>query len=256
MRGTLQVDLGEKPSSAAERLMQEAEAGTFESVSLTVEHLPDGSLLELDAGRALMFGRGAGQARVLSLLEDGTLAGLVGTLVSGQEVLLRLLSGDRVLRVRPGRGTLPAYYPVLTGRVSRPDLERQLPGWGAERERYHPEQGVLDLLAAATQHYGLHVVLGTWCPDTRLHIPHLERLLDALGENSPFSEATWHGVDRTKEVVGEPWPFEPVEVIPTVIVTFGGLEIGRISESPSHGSMERDLAHILSHIEGWGPDHE
>lgn len=256
VRGTLQVELGETPSPAAESLMQGAEGGAFELVSLTVDRRPEGLLLGLVAGRAWIIGRQeAWPDESLYLLEDGRPAALVGTLVSGQEVLPRLVSGDRVLRVRSGKGTLPVYYPVLTGWLTRSQLDGQIPGWAAERERYAPEQRVLDRLAAATQHYGLHVVLGTWCPDTRLHIPHLERVLDALGERSPFSEVAWQGVDRTKEVVGESWPFDPVHVIPTVVVSFGGVEIGRISESPVHGSVERDLASMLSHLEGWGPDH-
>jgi hypothetical protein len=42
-----------------------------------------------------------------------------------------------------------------------------------------------------------------------------------------------------------------VELVPTVVVTAGGSEVGRIVETPKSGSIEEDLVRILGQVEGW-----
>jgi len=39
--------------------------------------------------------------------------------------------------------------------------------------------------------------------------------------------------------------------VPTIVVTAGGGEIGRIVETPASGKIEKDLARILAPVEGW-----
>ncbi len=39
--------------------------------------------------------------------------------------------------------------------------------------------------------------------------------------------------------------------MPTIVVTAGGAEVGRIVETPKSGRIEEDLVRILAPIEGW-----
>jgi cyclophilin family peptidyl-prolyl cis-trans isomerase/HEAT repeat protein len=175
----------------------------------------------------------------------------IGTLSAGLEVCRRLRVGDRILRTRVGEGALPAYYPIWYGSVSAERLNREIAGWSEERESYKPQQKWLDMLRTAKLRYGLLVAMGTWCGDSREQIPRLQAVLSALGERSPFDPARLVGVDRSKAIDAKLYPYGVVELVPTVVVTVAGAEVGRIVEAPKSGSIEEDLVRILAQVEGW-----
>lgn len=175
---------------------------------------------------------------------------VVGKVVNGLDVARRLRAGDRILRVKatdkPG-----GYYPILYGAIEPARLDEGVEGWRDERSKYEPERRWLDLLASATLRYELVVALGTWCGDSREQIPRLQAILAALGERSPFAAVRLLGVDRSKWIDREMYPFGAVELVPTIVVTTGGSEIGRIVETPASGRIEKDLVSILAPVEGW-----
>ena len=175
----------------------------------------------------------------------------VGTLAAGLEVARRLRVGDRILRTRAGEGPLPAYYPVWYGPVAAERLDRDIQGWRAEREKYKPQEKWLEMLRTAKVRYGLTVAMGTWCSDSHEQIPRLQAILTALGERSPFEAPRLIGIDRSKAIDAKVFPYGIVELVPTIVVTAGGSEVGRIVETPKSGSVEEDLVRILAPIEGW-----
>jgi cyclophilin family peptidyl-prolyl cis-trans isomerase/HEAT repeat protein len=175
----------------------------------------------------------------------------IGTLSAGLEVCQRLRVGDRILRTRVGEGAVPAYYPIWYGPVSAERLDREIAGWREERESYKPQQKWLDMLRTAKLRYGLVVAMGTWCGDSREQIPRLQAVLSALGERSPFDPPRLVGVDRSKATDAKLYRYGVVELVPTVVVTVGGSEVGRIVEAPKSGSIEEDLVRILAQVEGW-----
>jgi cyclophilin family peptidyl-prolyl cis-trans isomerase/HEAT repeat protein len=175
----------------------------------------------------------------------------VGTLSAGLEVCRRLRVGDRILRTRTGEGPLPAYYPIWYGAIPAERLDREIAGWREEREGYKPQQKWVDMLRTAKLRYGLTVAMGTWCGDSREQIPRLQAVLLALGERSPFETPRLVGVDRSKSIDAKLYPYGVVELVPTVVVTVGGSEVGRIVETPKSGSIEEDLVRILAPVEGW-----
>ncbi len=175
----------------------------------------------------------------------------VGTVAAGLDVATRLRAGDRILRVRAGEGPLPPYIPVWYGVLDAARLDREIPGWHEAAVAYRPREKWLDLLRSAKLRYGLVVAMGTWCPDSREQIPRLEAVLAALGEGSPFDAPRLVGVDRSKAAEKTLYPFGPVELVPTIVVTAGGAEIGRIVETPKSGRIEEDLVRILAQVEGW-----
>ncbi len=175
----------------------------------------------------------------------------VGTVAAGFDVATRLRVGDRILRVRAGEGPLPRYVPVWYGVLDPVRLDREIPGWHEEAAAYRPQEKWLDLLRSAKLRYGLAVAMGTWCPDSREQIPRLEAVLAALGKASPFDAPRLVGVDRSKAADPALYPFGPVELVPTIVVTAGGAEVGRIVETPKSGRIEEDLVRILAPVEGW-----
>jgi len=93
--------------------------------------------------------------------------------------------------------------------------------------------------------------VGTWCGDSREQLPRLEAVLDALGQRSPFEGLRMLGIDRSKAVDARAWRFGKVELVPTIVVTMSGAEVGRIVETPASGTIEEDLVRILAPLEGW-----
>jgi len=181
----------------------------------------------------------------------------IGHLSAGDEVARRLQVGDRIVRARVGEGPPPEYFPIWYGVLDPTRLESEIAGWRDEADRYHPKEEWLERLRSARLKYGIVVAMGTWCGDSREQVPRLQAILRALGERSPFESPRLIGVDRSKTIEFERYPYGSVERVPTVVVISGGQEIGRIVETPASGCLEEDLVHMLAPIEGWElPSHE
>jgi len=176
---------------------------------------------------------------------------LIGKTVAGLEAAQRLRAGDRILRVRNCDGAAPAYFPVWYGWLDPVRLDREIAGWKEEREKYRPQPKWLDLLGTAKLRYQLVVAMGTWCGDSREQVPRLQAILAALESRSPFETPRLLGIDRSKRADAKAFPFGQVELVPTIVVTAGGAEIGRIVETPKSESVEEDLVRILAPVEGW-----
>ncbi len=176
----------------------------------------------------------------------------VGVVVAGMDVVQRLQVGDRIIRVRAGEGPPPVPVPVWYGPLEVSRIEREIPEFRENREAYVPNEVWLSWLRKAVSQYGVVVAMGTWCSDSREQVPRLLKIHEVLGEDSPFGEITLLGVDRGKKVTpAEAFPYGPVERVPTLVVTLGGAEVGRVVETPLSGSLEEDLARILAPLEGW-----
>ena len=87
------------------------------------------------------------------------------------------------------------------------------------------------------------VLLGTWCGDSRREVPRFLRIADMAG--IPADRITLVGVDRAKKSGDGMSDRYPVEKVPTFIFLKGGVEIGRIVETPA-GTLEGDMLTILA----------
>jgi len=175
----------------------------------------------------------------------------VGRVAEGLEVAAALRVGDRIIRVRTGSSELPHHYPVWYGPLDIDRVEAAFPEYRSERDAYEPDPALIAQLAEAKLRYEITVAMGTWCSDSRVQVPRLEKVLDALGERSPFERPTLIGIDRSKTTLPEQWSYGTVELVPTMVISAGGAEIGRIVETPATGSIEKDLVTMLSAIEGF-----
>lgn len=102
---------------------------------------------------------------------------------------------------------------------------------------------VSDLKKEKLNSYNITLVMGTWCEDSHRQVPRLFKILEAV--DFPDSKLTMIAVNRKKEAPnGEEGVFN-IQLVPTIIVQKYGKEIGRITENPSTGYLERDLVEIL-----------
>lgn len=92
--------------------------------------------------------------------------------------------------------------------------------------------------------YLITAFVGTWCEDSHREFPRLIKIL----KSANFPESNLHiiAVDRSKTAPnGEEVPFN-VHKVPTFIIKKDGKELGRITEYPASGFLEKDLAAILN----------
>ena len=90
------------------------------------------------------------------------------------------------------------------------------------------------------------VFLGTWCSDSRRHVPHFLKVADLTG--LPAASIKLYCVDRSKKSDDGLTDSYKIEKVPTFIFQKNGKEIGRIIESPQL-SMEQDMLTIFSQAE-------
>ncbi len=132
---------------------------------------------------------------------------------------------------------------IVTGKFSEDLLSSEwFRTWNSASAAYHPDEATINLLAQipiATLE--VDVYIGTWCEDSKLHVPAFIQVANKIELNFVLI-----GVNREKEC-----PFDKKECknwditnVPTFIVKRDGTEIGRIIETPSK-SIEKDLLEIL-----------
>jgi len=134
--------------------------------------------------------------------------------------------------------------PVLTGRVTREELEAAMPSWMGAMVEAEIDREAAVALASVPAGAEVTVVLGTWCSDSAREVPRLWRALDEVGGLVPF-EIEYLAVDREKEEPADLLAGLEIEYVPTVIVRRDGREVGRIVESAPSG-IERDLLALLT----------
>ncbi len=113
-----------------------------------------------------------------------------------------------------------------------------------EHDEYALDQKTItELKKEKLNSYNIILVMGTWCEDSHREVPRFFKILEEL--KYPDGKLTIIAVNRKKEAPnGEEGSFN-IQKVPTIIVQKYGKEIGRITESPSTGYLERDLLEIL-----------
>jgi hypothetical protein len=86
------------------------------------------------------------------------------------------------------------------------------------------------------------IVMGTWCSDSKEQVPRFMRLFDDL-EHS-FATPAFICVDRDKKAGDVSLEGMDIIKVPTFIVYYQGMEIGRIVETPKT-TMDQDFLDIL-----------
>lgn len=132
---------------------------------------------------------------------------------------------------------------ILLGSISRNDLENSCP-WFAERyAQYQPSKKVVQKIKPYTSNIQFVLVIGTWCSDSREHVPAFFKVSDQLGIQPEAIRII--GVNRKKDrLPSSELDALNIDFVPTIIVYRNGIEKGRIVED-THKNMESDLWQIL-----------
>lgn len=135
---------------------------------------------------------------------------------------------------------------ILLG-VQRKDqlLKAPYSDWYAkEHEEYAMDKNaVAELMESSLNDHQITLVMGTWCEDSHREVPRLMKILETL--KFPDENLTIIAVDRQKKSPGGEHETLKIDRVPTVIVQKDGKEVGRITESPTSGWLERDLLQII-----------
>ena len=136
-------------------------------------------------------------------------------------------------------------YPILSGRTHERVLQRGETGIWFKKSynQYTPDAGAMDVLSKKTEGLRFLVFAGSWCSDTHQWLPAFYRVTDGVGISRRNIDLYF--ADRNKVTPEGLENQYNIQRLPTFIILRGELEIGRITETPSSGSIERDLLAIL-----------
>jgi thiol-disulfide isomerase/thioredoxin len=129
---------------------------------------------------------------------------------------------------------------VDTGRIQR---EQLTDGFLHSYPQEPIEAPFLDMIRQARGGVQVIVFLGTWCSDSKHHVPRFLQIADETGMQP--ADYTLYALDRKKK---SPEGFEQsygIERVPTFIFFREKKEIGRIVESP-RTTLEGDILRILA----------
>lgn len=132
---------------------------------------------------------------------------------------------------------------VLLGRVRPVTLPSISESWGKEYDAYEPAAEDLRALATLKGPAVLDVYFGSWCSDSRRELPRLMKILDRA--SPPGLQVRFYGLDRSKKKPARLARRGAIERVPTLVLSAGGREIGRIVESP-RSTLEHDLALLVA----------
>lgn len=138
------------------------------------------------------------------------------------------------------------YGKMLLGRQTKSQLKTEpFNKWYDEeyKDYEYDTEIIKELKNKNINSYDITVFFGTWCGDSHRELPRLIKILDAV--NYPEKKLNLVGVNRKKETPdGEELPYK-IQRIPTIILKKSGKEVGRIVESTTTESLEKDLLQII-----------
>jgi len=134
---------------------------------------------------------------------------------------------------------------IPVGTIDRKVLEKEPYRTWFEKnyENYRPDpQIIAQIKNLSPRLYTVEIYMGTWCPDSREHVPHFLKIADKAG----FKR-------KQIRIVALPRHYKQHELvagkniirIPTFIIYKDGRELGRIIEYPMQ-SLEKDLWQIMA----------
>ncbi len=139
-----------------------------------------------------------------------------------------------------GAAASPQAEPL--GPLTQSQIFEACPEWQAAAAAYSPDPASLDALRALSREVTIEVFLGTWCSDSRKHVPALIKVLEMA--DTPLLRAVFIAVPEDRERRAPYFHGLTIEKIPTFVMTVDGREAGRIVEQPKV-SVEADLVALL-----------
>ena len=143
-----------------------------------------------------------------------------------------------------GKTVLINRHEGALGEITEEKLWETVPVWKALLDNYRPNPDSVAALKNINDDTQLIVVLGTWCHDSKDHVPRLLKALQVANNKHIHVKliALDRGFTKSPEIVQH----YQVTNTPTVIVERNGREVGRINETPAVPLIEDDLVAILN----------
>ncbi len=107
---------------------------------------------------------------------------------------------------------------------------------------YTPAAASVEIIARDSDTLSIVVYGGTWCGDTRDHLPTFCKVMDAAHIRA--SQIRIYLMDRTKKSADVSADQNGIVSIPTFLIMRNGKELGRVVETPVK-SIEDDMANII-----------
>jgi hypothetical protein len=135
--------------------------------------------------------------------------------------------------------------PMLLGYFNRQAFKDTSFSWwfNSMYDIYNVDSATADQLKDKIKNVSIEIVMGTWCSDSRREVPRLFKILDYL--NYPSDSVKILMVGRDKKAMDDETKGLDIQLVPTIIFSRDGKEIGRIIESPKV-SLEKDMLKILN----------
>lgn len=138
------------------------------------------------------------------------------------------------------------YGKMLLGTQSINQFQKEpYKAWYDENYNIYPidKTALAGLKKEKLNSYHITVFLGTWCGDSKRNFPRLIKILHAT--KYPNAKLRIIAVNRKKQSPnGEEVKYN-ISHVPTIILEKYGKEIGRITEEPETGYIEKDLLNII-----------
>jgi len=119
--------------------------------------------------------------------------------------------------------------------------------WFSKGEKYKADQTVLDALNSSLEDYSITAFFGTWCGDSKKHVPSFYKVLE--GADFDMTKLQVIAVDNVRTAYKKSPSGEEkglnIHRVPTFIFYKEGQEVGRIVESPKE-TLEKDMLKITS----------
>ncbi len=131
---------------------------------------------------------------------------------------------------------------ILDGKINSELLQNNYTWYTKGLAEYIPDDSICNKLKAYAPQLSFVVVMGTWCSDSREHMPHFYKVMKRIGVNETQIELI--GTLRNKTSSHINLSHLQIEYVPTFIVMNKGEFAGKIIETPST-TIEGDLLKLL-----------
>jgi len=131
---------------------------------------------------------------------------------------------------------------IIVGKVTHALVSKYI-WYDKQYQSYHPKDSIVQLLKIFAPQLRLKVVLGTWCSDSKEHVPALFKI--AQTTNIAIEAIELIAVDKKKKCPTPDISQLHIEYVPTIFVYKNGIQMGSIIEAPTL-TLEEDLLTIIT----------
>lgn len=131
---------------------------------------------------------------------------------------------------------------IIDGIINEQFLREHYAWFQKGYDNYKPKSSDILKLQSDTEGLSFKVVMGSWCSDSREHIPAFFQVMNSIGIKPEQIELI--GTLKNKQSTKTDISKLHIEFVPTIIVFYEGKELGRIIENTKK-SMENDLLKII-----------